>query len=367
MTKKYSQNTKVAELRTMDVVGQEAADWFVKLDNTLDNGGLSESEWRDFKCWLSISPLHGQVLKRQAEMWSDMDFLAREIDVQSTRGFWDVFSRTRFFQRGVAFACVLLVAVAISVFYPIADGVDVQDNLYATQVGDNRIELLSDGSSVHMNTNSLIKVEFSDTQRAVTLVRGEAIFDVAHEPERPFVVYADGQVVTAIGTRFVVRLTSDKIRVTVTEGKVKLAAKLQENNSLPVAVSRALDVSGEQEAVLLVQGQRAEVTKQGETHTPVLVEVDQGKLEKDLAWVKGRFIFEDESLETIIAEVNRYTNTDVVLVDPGLKNIRLSGRFQVGDTEALLEAIEISAQNIKITKPDNGNTIYLESLSQSFP
>lgn len=348
---------KVVPLRTIETIREEAANWLVKLDGRLDSGNLSPTDLLSFKDWLAQDPRHGIILKRQLALWSDMDVfasVASDIKLHHTGSHWRDFFN--FKAVSVALACASSLIIVLGVWLGSSPEIE-NTELYATNIGVQRAEELSDGSVAHLNTDSLIEVNYTEHERAVVMLRGEAMFDVFHDPERPFVVYAAGAAVEAVGTKFVVRLTSDKIRVTVTEGLVQLA-----NN--PNYVGSESEAPAVQEAILLSQWQEAELEVQVSDYAlPVLDVVDEEEVQRRFSWTNGRLIFEDESLETIISEVSRYTQIRVVIADPELKELRLSGRFQIGDTEALLEAIEISRQGIQVTRNTEGNMIYISKES----
>ena len=353
----HHQQKTVISLRTTDTIREEAAGWLVKLDNRLDSGNLSPDDLIGLREWLAQNPLHGKILKRQAAIWSDMDVFVKSSygeECQAKTG-----SRRNIFTAGMArgiraFACSFLLIVAVWQWAPLNKGED--NHFYSTNVGSQRIEALSDGSTAHLNTDSLVEIRFSEKERAVVLLRGEAMFDVVHDAERSFVVYAEGHSVKAVGTKFVVRLTSDRILVAVAEGQVQLSSspEHQEQELEPAELADKVV----QEVILLSQGQEAELGVR-KLETPVLNEVDRDEFRRKFSWTNGRLIFLDEKLETIITEVSRYTPVRVVIADPELRELRLSGRFQIGDTEALLDAIEISGNDIQISRNSSGNMIYI--------
>ena len=359
-----SKQSKIVPLRTTESIRQEAADWLVKLDNRLDNGGLSKRDWHSLKAWLAEDPRHYQTLKRQAEIWSDIDIFSEAVQVEPKGGLLTALFSIPSVKYAATAACVLLVSFMMVLFYP-AGTAYPNGQLYETQVGHQLVERFPDGSEVHLNTDSLIRVEYSGSERKVVLLRGEAVFDVAHDPERPFSVYAEDQVVTAIGTKFVVRLTSEKIKVAVAEGKVQLTQKpALKSQPKPAKTStargaRPAKVEPVQEVVVLAQGEEVEVSAQGEAAPPIPSKMEQADIERKFSWQNGSLIFDNESLSTIIEEVNRYTSIDVVIVDPELSDIRLSGRFKVGDTEALLEAIEISHSQVSVNRAQKSGTVFI--------
>ena len=356
-----NQSKRVVPLRTTDVIRQEAAEWLVRLDNRLDGRNLSPEDLERLRAWLDQDPRCGQILKRQASIWSDMDIYAKGVagsDYQSQVSYWSLLINSRPISYSLAFASVLLVMVTTWIYFSSSDVRDVNMNVYTTRVGGQTIETFSDGSTAHLNTDSVIEIDFSDTERKVTLVRGEALFDVAHAPDRPFIVFAEGCTVRAIGTKFVVRLTSQKILVTVAEGQVQLSSrpKIERTESSSDAAETV------QEVVVLGQGQAAEMSVDKPAE-PVLKKIDDEEFERKFSWLNGRLVFVDETLETIVNEISRYTPVRVVILDSNLKDIRLSGRFRIGDTEAFLEAVEISRKHIHIDRSEDGKMIYISDIS----
>ena len=354
MTETATKNAKVVPFQRGDTMRREAAEWLVKLDNQLDRGGLSAADRVALRRWLRQNPEHGQILQRQAELWGDMDVLATYARARPPAP-----ARPRS-RRAPAFALATLGALAIVcsglwLLLP-APGKPGAERLVTTAVGEQREERLADGSRVHLNTDSLITVQFGAGERRVRLLRGEAAFDVAHDPQRPFSVYAHNRIVTALGTRFTVRLGAQKVRVAVAAGKVALgrASPGSKRRSAPGAQPPAEPA---REVMFLVQGQRAELPLAGST-APVLATMDQQAQERAFSWLRGRLIFDDERLATIVAEISRYTAAKVTIA-PELGDIRLSGRFKTGDTEALLEALELARADLTIHRDGAGDTVYI--------
>ena len=356
-----NQSKTVIPLRTDDIIRQEAADWLVKLDNGLDSKGLSPNDLAELRTWLANDPRHGEILQKQASVWSDLDIYAEGLTKygnQPAPGLSSLFDNSLGIGKAAAFACTLLIAVAAWLY--ISDNVpeDVTPNFYSTDVGAQSVRKLSDGSTAHLNTDTLIEIDYGDAERKITLLRGEVMFDVAHDPDRPFIVYAAGSSVTAVGTKFIVRLASDKILVSVAEGQVKLSSQPAGQGQKTISLPN----QPVQEVILVSAGQTAEINT-GEPDNPLLNDVEDNELQRKFSWTNGRIVFVDETLESIINEVNRYTTVRVVIVDPELRDIRLGGRFEIGDTEALLEAIEISRREIQVSRNIEGNMIIISRSS----
>lgn len=182
----------------------------------------------------------------------------------------------------------------------------------ATAVGERATWTLGDGSTVALNTGSALRATYHLRSRQLHLVRGEALFTVAHSPLRSFVVRANGVRVNDIGTVFNVRATPDGARVTVVEGLVEVAALRAPHASRLLRGGQAIDVGADP----IGQPYRA----------------DAGRA---AAWSRGQLRFDATPLDQVVAELNRY-RTRQVGVSPALAAVRITGQFDIGNTDQLL-------------------------------
>lgn len=199
----------------------------------------------------------------------------------------------------------------------IAGGLWLQANrnpTYSTQVGQQRLVLLSDGSRVRLNSDSRIQVRFAKDRREVALARGEAFFEAAHDAARPFIVEAGDTNVRALGTRFDVRRDNGVVLVALVEGHVRV------------------DQDDRPGAAMLSPNQQVTVSARG-ISTPSSTDALQST-----SWTTGRLTFHDQSLGEAITQVNRYARRKVVL-DAPLSEARVTGVFDVGDTQAFVDAV----------------------------
>lgn len=191
---------------------------------------------------------------------------------------------------------------------------------YGTAVGERSTITLSDGSVVFLNTASRLRVDYSGDVRNVALLEGQALFEVAAEPQRPFVVTAGGRRVTALGTSFDVRLERDRLQVTLLQGRVRV-----ENRTGARSASAApTELSPGQQLI--------ESPGDGTAVRPVAVA-------RVTSWREGRLVFEDDLLADAVAEMNRYSTTRILLGDPALAQLRVSGVFHTGQTQNFVEAL----------------------------
>lgn len=225
-----------------------------------------------------------------------------------------------------ALAASVLIAVIAGTWYlrPFA-------STYRTPIGGIAAVPMTDGSKVILNTDSEIRLMVTETERRVELTQGEAFFNVAKDPTRPFVVTAGNKRVTAIGTAFSVHRENDDIRVVVTEGKVVVAP----------APSRELLGShnpGASDGVILAAGgiaysQRDRILLD---HKPIF------EVEDTLSWRTGFLTLRETPLAEASAEFNRYNARKIVVQDPRIAAIRLSGKFESTQYEAFIRLLEES-------------------------
>jgi transmembrane sensor len=208
---------------------------------------------------------------------------------------------------------------------------------YTTGIGERRTVRLPDGSAVTLDTASRIETRFSTERRSIHLVRGQVLFDVAHDPTRPFAVDAGDWRVTAVGTVFEVRLDASLMRVVLAQGHV-LVENPDRLPSDPSSIAR--------KPVQLRPGQ--EFTARLDT-APRIVRVD---VDRALSWVEGYVEFDDEPLETAVAEINRYTDRPIVLGGDGVGALRVSGVFRTGDPRHFVDVVsEVLPIDVQPTQP----------------
>lgn len=195
--------------------------------------------------------------------------------------------------------------------------------VYRTAVGEQRTITLADGSRVTLNTATEIRVDYRARARLVRLVRGQALFDVAHAPDRPFSVVAGGRKVTALGTVFEVRFDNDRLKVTLMRGKVRV----DDDDGNP-ANSTAVPA-----LAVLAPGQQLVVTG---ALAPVVESVD---VDKQLLWRRSLVEFDGDTVADAVAELNRYSPTQIVVADSRVASMRMSGIVRTGDAAEFTELV----------------------------
>jgi transmembrane sensor len=218
-------------------------------------------------------------------------------------------------------------------------------NTYSTEIGATRAVPLPEGSTVTLNTASHIRVDLKDTQRTIELDRGEAYFEVARDEHRPFVVIAGKSRITALGTAFSVRRNApDDVRVTVTKGRVSVV--------IASAVARAesgarISVPVEVDAGSVAEAYRKEVS---------VLKRPLAEMEEALSWRRGFLVFHDTPLIEAVAEFNRYHTRQVIIQDPSLAAIPVSGNFRAGNFDAFTRLLQVGFK-IQITEQEDGRIL----------
>jgi len=191
---------------------------------------------------------------------------------------------------------------------------------YITGPGQKSIIDLPDGTRVTLDADSMLDVAYAGGRRDLRLVSGHAFFDVAHDRDYPFAVQADGRVVTALGTQFDVKLTPGAMQVVLAEGSVSVA-------------------SAGASMVKLAPGQ-AFAARTGAVGTVSATNVDQA-----LAWKQGvvEFVveFRDQPLSEAVGVLNRYTCARIVIKDPKVAALRITGVFKTGDIKRFGRSISL--------------------------
>ena len=353
-------------------IEQQAADWLLRLDT---EQGPSRAEIAELRAWISRSPDHKQQFQRLTQYWhcthlpADLVFSQAKNQPSPKGAASGLGARLRgLFSTGwraaatVGAALCITATVAMALLMGNASGIS-GNGIYETRTGEQNSITLVDGSVIQLNTGSRIHVNFVDTQRTVSLMAGEVHFEVARDTTRPFIVKAGEGLVRAVGTAFTVRLQPEALKVVVAEGKVALATSLDQpsdsssnNDNNPAnsaeTVKRAIDRG------YLVEGQAVDfVPKADDGLGNEIQQLKQADLDKQLAWRRGTLMFAGEPLSEVIAEVNRYTSLDIEIIDEQIADIRIGGHFKVDETDAMLQALEMSF-DIRVTRP-GPNTVHL--------
>lgn len=338
-------------------INQEACDWVAKINTAEPTAAEAEL----LKQWINQSPAHEAEIKKMAKLWDELNILtelAVSVDVPKIPWAWPGQWLAQWFSGWAWPVAIKSVAATAAIFFVLTlmwpqPNVS-SNNQYVTTVGEQQLITLRDDSTVLLNTNSRVNVEYTDSARNIYLLEGEAHFNVAPNTEKPFRVYAGKSLTRAVGTAFSVYLQDNKVALTVTEGSVEFNAvhKAIVNNILPdSSYSAPVVIKANQSATF---NQLAERVEGIATVTPA-------ELSRKLAWQTGTLQFSGDSLEDVIVEISRYTSVSIVIVDPQLRQLRIGGLFKVGETQKMLRTLE-SSFGIRVDHI-NEHLIHLSSMT----
>lgn len=195
---------------------------------------------------------------------------------------------------------------------------------YQTRSGERRMETLSDGSEITLDSNSEVRVRYGRHSRELVLAKGQALFNVAHDVLRPFGVTAGSHEIVATGTSFNVEMLGPQLRVTLIEGHVVVTPSAPPAD-IPDKPDLRIDLDAGEQLVLAPRDR------------PSIVRVN---VEHAVAWEKGRLVFEDESLGSAVRRIGRYSPHPIVIEDEATERLRISGVFHEGDVNGFLSTIE---------------------------
>lgn len=282
-----------------DPVFLKALEWFVLLQEQT----VSDDDRRAFSVWLLSSPAHHEAYERAQTLWQRFDVVKPEVDRYRRS------SRVR--RRSVLLG--LLAACALAPGAYLLSRPDMFAT-YRTDIGERRIFLLSDGSTVELGSYSALSVGFSDEARHLVLHEGQGFFKVAADAARPFVVSAGGGTITALGTAFDVKLIDNAVTVSVAEHAVMVDV----GNGRPVTLDEGWQLTFSHDEI-----------------TPPL-RADWSVVD---AWRKDRVIFQDVPLRRVLSELERYRRGRIFLTDHEIGNMPVTAIFDTRDAEAALASI----------------------------
>ena len=317
---------------------QEAADWLLRQDG----GPWTAEDARAFDAWLAQSAGHRAAYYRFKGAWQEAGRVGALLgpnvmqtaatDVAADRPEVDVdtdverapvrASRRRMWPRlpGLAVAASIACAIGLAALgYRLALP---PSNLYATRVGAMETVSLADGSRLTLNTDSQLRIDMDVRDRRVQLRQGEAFFEVAKDPQRPFVVEAGDKRIIAVGTAFSVRRDGPDVRVVVTEGRVR--------------IETAGGTTGTAQAPLLGAGMIA--SPPGDA---VLVQNrSPSQIAQNLSWRTGQLVFRDTPMAEAVAEFNRYNTRKLIIEDPAVDSLRIGGIFRATQVDAFVSLVQ---------------------------
>jgi transmembrane sensor len=328
-------------------IAEQAGEWFV----ANDEGPLNARDALAIAGWLRTSPLHIEeflgvsVIARDLRQLGTADEFSVENVVTAARAEEDAAVqpiwpreiaplRAQPSRRWLTAALTMAAMVALSVglfalwnaglMAPISSPAGMSALHFQTRHGEQLTVRLPDNSILHLNTDSAVAVRYGKAERLVTLTSGEAEFEVTHDPERAFRVFAGSAEVVDVGTTFNVRMEHDSTLVTVVEGRVSVGLS-------PMLAKSGARAGEDHGFVQLVAGQQIRVAEDG---WPAMVATIDTR--HATAWLRRQIVFEQEPLERVATEFNRYGPKPIEIVTPALQSLQISGVFATDDTQAFI-------------------------------
>jgi transmembrane sensor len=332
-------------------VTEVAAYWWVRRDA----GAMAADEQQAFEAWCAASPTHREAYARAQRMWSHFEQQADPSELRALRtAALGVAPEPKRWPRMAAMIllCAMTAALAITLRSPrhpqsgvLTDSsVPVSTEKYSTARNERSTITLSDGSVVTLNLDTSLDIAFTPAERLVRITHGQAFFEVAKNPIRPFVVAAADRRVTALGTQFDVRLDPDRVEVILLEGKVAV------DHAAPSMLER---LNIRQARIELKPGEKL-IAALGE---PVAV-IDTNA-QSATSWRQGWVAFENATVADAVAELNRYSERPLIVPDESVRNLRLSGVFRVGQPDRFAAIIQ-ELLPVKAVQGAHGETLLIQ-------
>jgi transmembrane sensor len=361
-------NSKDEQVRA--TIAEQASEWFV----ANDEGPLDAEESAALVAWFKASPQNVEEFLGVAVIARDLSAAgadpehsveslierARADNDARVESLWPRLpaalsgARIRWQTAAATIAALALVSVGLFLMWnrpPLPGPVSPADATalhFETRHGEQQTHRLADNSVLHLNTDTAVTVQYSKTERRVVLTSGQAGFEVAHEPERPFRVFAGPAEAIARGTKFDVRLGSDSTVVTVVEGRVAVGPSELLNR-------RSMSSNPRQPVRLVELGPDQQVSVSKDEWPATITAVDA---KRTTAWLHRQIAFDHEPLERVAAEFNRYAAKPVEITTPELRKLEITGTFSIDDSEEFLAflrsldgvQVDVTATRVLVSK-----------------
>jgi transmembrane sensor len=297
--------TQQPDKQKVQAARAEAAAWLARLRSE----ERTVEDERGFRAWLAESPLNREAFEVTTAVF-DMAGAADRSMLPARPAV--TVSRRNFLRTGAGLAAASITGMVVYLR---------SGSTYATAIGEQRTVVLEDGTRVQLDTDTEIRVSMSDDRRRVRLRKGRAHFDVAEDPARPFEVLAGTQSLTASRAHFEVSRDGVVVAVLLEDG--------------PVSIKPEDETVGSATHRVVAPGQRLVFADEK------IVREERPEMSRAIAWRDGRLAFFEDSVSAAVAEMNRYTRRPIVILDPQVGEMRISGNYSVGDAEAFARSLSL--------------------------
>ncbi|PZU13403.1 MAG: hypothetical protein DI606_06015 [Sphingobium sp.] len=300
------------------------------------NSDPSPEDEAEICAWVEADPKHGVAFARAEAAWEEAERLKSAAADVTLPPLAQIVSEEQ--QRRLSRNIMIVAAVAVTLFI-IAAVVTIHTfsgvNRYETRIGQMRDIALTDGSTLHLNSDSEAEVRFTGNGRKVRVLKGEASFDVAHDPSRPFEVEARSAIIRAVGTAFNVRLRPSLVELTVTRGAARV--RCATGTSHMVEAGRGA----------IIQPRNIALTTLGSRIVG-----------QRIAWRDRIVELDGETVEQAAGEFNRYRTAPILIGDTRVSSLRIGGRFRTTDSREFLSALQLSLP-VRVVDGEDGSVMLL--------
>jgi len=329
---------------------KQACEWLA----LMNSDSLSDEEITNFRLWLQVDPSHQLAYDDVGILWSDLSQLEGIIDasdyqfdgrlslgqhlsafIANTVGSLRVLKPVHF-----ATAVSVFVLAMVSTYFFVPDSsIPVSLAKHSTQTSEIKELTLADGSVVTLGALSSIEVNYTEDQRRIDLISGEAFFSVTTDPQRPFIVSTSNSEIRVIGTKFEVRRSSVGDRISVLEGIVE------------VRYIQSQNMSSGQNKQILTANQKL-LSGPGDI-APIPQSINQ---DRPGAWREGRLVYDKASLEEVISDANRYYYNNITIDSDDLKALSVTATFPTNQIDSMMDALAV-ALPVSVKRLENGDIV----------
>lgn len=299
----------------------------------------SDADQAQLDAWLAESRAHRVAYWRQKAVWTNAQRLVALRASNTPSGSETKAKSPNLLSRIAAHplriaAALAAVAIGGAAAYFISPP---PDRVYATAVGGHETVRFADGTTIELNTNTILRAQMTNVRRIVWLDRGEAFFQAKHDPAHPFTVVVDGRRITDVGTEFDVRRNADGLQIALLEGKVSVGSADD-----AVLSRQATLAPGD---VATISGNTVSISNQ-----PIQSLMDE------LSWRRGVLVFKYRTLADVVGEFNRYNDKKIVIADADVGKLMVFGTFRTQDVDLFAR---ITQKALGLTVRDEGNEILI--------
>jgi|GEM_PF-2734086 len=333
----------------------------------LEAGDITPEEFESYLEWRDSDPCHVKAMEELQKEWREIC----KVPVPQPRawsgvrhsqnnskgrnwgfaGFIAQLQSRAIYRAGMALALIGII-VGAGLYQYISSVTEIEKTrVYSSARAEMKTITLDDGSTVHLNAQSRITVNYTGNERNITLEQGEALFEVSHNPVRPFLVYAGNGKVQAIGTQFNVKLMPDfNVMVTLVEGVIRITQNMGKHEGL----ARILKIPGEMASLRPFPDTDKDMAQENLPEIKI-TQHSSDPFQDVLSWREGKLVFQGQRLDNVLYEINRHSNHRILLKSKKAIDMPVYAVFNAGDWRGALSAI-VKSYPVKAVQVSNDET-----------